>query len=134
MESRLKKIAEQAAKGAAEGTMHFGQIVGTLMEAGFDGYLVDYRAATQTYALPDGTTHTVAVHRTEVPMASGFDAATVREAILEAQAGAEGYTYRGFCEKVVGAGCAGYLVSFPGRRILYFGRDGQTHTEPFPGT
>ncbi len=43
-----------------------------------------------------------------------------------------GYTYRGFCEKAAAAGCAGYLVSFSGRRALYFGRDGATHVEPFP--
>jgi uncharacterized protein YbcV (DUF1398 family) len=57
----------------------------------------------------------------------------VREAIREAQQAAESYTYKGFCDKVAGAGCAGYLVSFPGRRVLYFGRTGETHTEYFPG-
>jgi uncharacterized protein YbcV (DUF1398 family) len=45
-----------------------------------------------------------------------------------------GYTYKGFCAKVTGAGCAGYLVSFPGKRVLYYGRSGETHTEYFPGT
>ena len=41
----------------------------------------------------------------------------------------EGYTYKGFCEKAVQAGCAGYIVSFAGRCALYFGRTAQTHTE-----
>lgn len=134
MDTRHQEIAESLAKGAAEGSLHFGQIVGTLLQEGFDGYLVDFRAATQTFALPDGRTHAVAIHRIEAPMAAAFDAATVREAIREAQTQALGYTYLGFCEKVVGAGCAGYLVSLPGRRVLYFGRDGQVHTEHFPGT
>jgi hypothetical protein len=26
----------------------------------------------------------------------------------------------------------GYLVSFPGRRVLYFGRTGETHAEHLP--
>jgi uncharacterized protein YbcV (DUF1398 family) len=43
-----------------------------------------------------------------------------------------GYTYRGFCENVVKAGCAGYVVSLLGKRVLYFGRTGETHTEYFP--
>ena len=30
------------------------------------------------------------------------------------------------------AGCAGYLVSFPGRRVLYWGRTAHTHVEMFP--
>jgi uncharacterized protein YbcV (DUF1398 family) len=45
-----------------------------------------------------------------------------------------GYTYKGFCAKVAGAGCAGYMVSLLGRRVLYYGRTGETHTEYFPGT
>jgi uncharacterized protein YbcV (DUF1398 family) len=45
-----------------------------------------------------------------------------------------GYTYQGFCSKVAGAGCAGYVVSLLGRRVLYYGRTGETHTEYFPGT
>src|ERR1700759_54488 len=33
-----------------------------------------------------------------------------------------GYTYKGSCKKAVTAGCAGYVVSFPGRRAVYMGR------------
>jgi len=44
-----------------------------------------------------------------------------------------GYTYKGFRAKVAGAGCAGYLASFLGKRVLYYGRTGETHTEYFPG-
>ena len=35
-------------------------------------------------------------------------------------------------ERAKRAGCAGYLVSFPGRRAVYFGRTGETHVELFP--
>ena len=52
----------------------------------------------------------------------------------EAQALVPGYTYKGFCAKVAEAGCAGYVVSLLGRRVLYYGRTGETHTEYFPGT
>ncbi|WP_293780352.1 hypothetical protein [Sphingosinicella sp.] len=31
------------------------------------------------------------------------------------------------------AGCAGYIVSFSGRRALYIGRTAEIHVEPFPG-
>ena len=56
----------------------------------------------------------------------------VRAAIHEAQSGAPGYSYQGFSRKVKAAGCAGYLVSFPGKRVLYVARTGETHTELFP--
>jgi hypothetical protein len=39
---------------------------------------------------------------------------------------------KGFCERVVVAGCAGYIVSFSGRRALYVGRTAETHVEHFP--
>jgi uncharacterized protein YbcV (DUF1398 family) len=56
----------------------------------------------------------------------------VRESIREAQALVPGYTYKGFCAKVAGAGCAGYVVSLLGRRVMYYGRTCETHIEHFP--
>ncbi|MEI9891097.1 MAG: hypothetical protein WDN45_11510 [Caulobacteraceae bacterium] len=66
------------------------------------------------------------------PVAAAFDAAPIQGAIREAQQLAPGYTYMGFCRKVAAAGCAGYVVSFPGRRAVYMGRTGETHVETFP--
>ena len=57
---------------------------------------------------------------------------TVKEAIREVQTLISGYTYKGFITKVAGAGCAGYMVSFLGRRVLYFARSAETHVEYFP--
>ena len=71
---------------------------------------------------------------TPTPVAESFDAAAVRESIRAAQALVPGYTYKGFCAKVARAGCAGYVVSLFGRRVLYYGRTCETHTEYFPGT
>lgn len=34
--------------------------------------------------------------------------------------------------KLMAAGCAGYLVSFLGRRVVYFGRTAEIHIEEFP--
>jgi hypothetical protein len=61
--------ARECLSGADEGTMDFPTIVRTLMDAGFEGYTVDYRRATATY---------------------------------------------------------------PGRRVLYFGRTAETRVEHFP--
>jgi uncharacterized protein YbcV (DUF1398 family) len=113
--------------------MTFPRIVGTLIEAGFDGYAVDLRRATAICYLPDGEAVELEATRTK-PVAERFDAAVVKEALREAQTLVPGYTYKGFCAKVAGAGCAGYMVSFVGKRVLYYGRSGETHTEYFPGT
>ena len=134
MNSAQQATARAALEGAESGTMTFPQIVGSLIEAGFDGYAVDLRQATTTYYLPDGEAFSLPARKSPVSVAAAFDAAIVREGIREAQTLAPGYTYPGFCDKVAGAGCAGYLVSFPGQRVLYYGRDGGTHTEHFPGS
>lgn len=132
MATALRDIAEACLHGSEIGTMTFPEIVGTLIAAGFDGYMVDLRRAAATYYLPDGSVIDLPAVRATQPVAAHFDATVVREAIREAQTQAPGYTYTGFCAKVAGAGCAGYLVSFPGRRVLYVGRTGETHTEHFP--
>ena len=104
------------------------------MEAGFDGYAVDYRRNTRTYYLPDGQSEELESAFAPVPVAAHFDASAVKEAIHEAQQRVPGYTYKSFCAKAAKAGCAGYWVSFLGKRAVYFGRTGETHTEYFPGT
>jgi len=131
MTANWKDIAHSCLEGAESGAMTFPQIVGTLMETGFDGYAVDLRRATAVYYRPDGEALDLKATPTS-PVAERFDAAIVRQAIGEAQALAPGYTYKGFCAKVAGAGCAGYLVSLVGKRVLYYGRSGETHTEYFP--
>lgn len=132
MDTRLAETARACLAGAENDTMTFPQIVGALMEAGFESYSVDFRRACAVYYLPDGDSVELPAHRAATPIAAALDVAAIRAAIREAQMLVPGYTYRGFCEKVRAAGCAGYIVSFAGRRAVYFGRDGATHVEHFP--
>jgi uncharacterized protein YbcV (DUF1398 family) len=112
--------------------MTFSESVRILAEAGFDGYAVDFRRSTRAYYMPDGAAIELETERTG-PVAERFDAEVIKEALREAQALVPGYTYKGFCTKVTAAGCAGYLVSLIGKRVLYHGRTGETHIEYFPG-
>lgn len=123
----------RASLAAAEGdTMAFPAIVAMLGAAGFEGYAVDFRRGMATYYLPSGDSLDLAIHETAVPVAAAFDGERLRAAIREAQQQVPGYTYRGFCAKAAAAGCALYVVSFPGRRALYVGRTAETHEELFP--
>jgi uncharacterized protein YbcV (DUF1398 family) len=83
--------------------------------------------------MPNSETLELKTEPTPMLVAESFDASVVREAIREAQVLVPGYLYKGFCAKVAGAGCAGYVVSLLGRRVLYYGRTCETHTEYFPG-
>lgn len=132
MNHHQKTVARTCLEGAEGNTMAFPEIVGTLMEAGFESYAIDFRRATATYYLPDGQAVELPAHRVGAPIAPAFDAARMQAAIREAQQQVPGYTYKGFCEKAVTAGCAGYMVSFSGRRALYIGRTAEIHVERFP--
>jgi uncharacterized protein YbcV (DUF1398 family) len=134
MTTNWKDLARATLEGSESGAMTFPQSLRLLMEAGFDGYAVDFRRSTRTYYMPNGETLELKTDPTPTPVAESFDAAVVKEAIREAQALVPGYTYKGFCAKVARAGCAGYAVSLLGQRVLYYGRTGETHTEYFPGT
>ena len=134
MTTNWKDLARATLEGSESGAMTFPESVRMLMEAGLDGYAVDFRRSVRIYYRPNGEAIELETERTPTPVAERFDAGVIKEALREAQALVPSYTYRGFCAKVAGAGCAGYLVSFPGRRVLYYGRTGETHTEYFPGT
>lgn len=132
MDPHRISAARTCLDGAHTDTMSFPQIVAALAAEGFEGYAVDFRRGTATYYLPDGDSVELAKERPDGPIAAALDAAALQAAIREAQRQAPGYSYRGFCAKAAGAGCAGYMVSFSGRRALYYGRTGETHVEPFP--
>jgi uncharacterized protein YbcV (DUF1398 family) len=132
MNDQQKTSARTCLEGAEGNAMTFPQIVGTLMKAGFESYSIDFRRATATYYLPDGESIELSTHRVKAPVAPAFDTALMQAAIREAQQEVPGYTYKGFCEKAASAGCAGYFVSFSGRRALYVGRTAETHVEHFP--
>lgn len=124
--------ARKCLEAAYAGTMDFPAIVRTLLAAGFEGYDVDYRRGTSTYFLPSGESVELTTPKSDAPVAAEFRADDVERAVREAQNAAPGYTYAGFCAKVKAAGCAGYMVSFLGKRVVYFGRTAETHVEHFP--
>lgn len=125
-------IAHTCLDAAHDGSLSFPDIVGKLIGAGFEGYMVDYRRNCQSFYLPDGDSATLDMPPSAGAAAAAFDAGEVERLVRWAQANPAGYSYRAFCEKAKAAGCAGYLVSFLGRRVVYFGRTAETHVEHFP--
>lgn len=132
MKAQQKTLAQKCLAAAEGNSMTFPQIVTALMEGGFESYTVDLRRSVATYYLPTGEAVELAAHKADGEVSAAFDAAALQSAIREAQQLVAGYTYAGFCTKAKAAGCAGYMVSFSGRRALYFGRTAETHLELFP--
>jgi uncharacterized protein YbcV (DUF1398 family) len=132
MDAEQISIAETCLHAAHDGSQSFPEIVGKLIAAGFEGYAVDYRRNSQTYYLPDGDSVAMDMQPSDRGVAVAFDTAEVARLVRWAQANPADYSYAAFCDKVKAAGCAGYLVSFLGRRVVYFGRTAETHVEHFP--
>lgn len=132
MDAQTAALARHCLNAAYDRTMSFPAIVGALIAAGFDGYLVDYRCSTTTYFLSDGGKLVLQNPASEAAVALPFDAAGIAAQVKWAQTDSPEYSYEAFCENVKALGCAGYIVSFPGRRVLYFGRTAETHVEHFP--
>ncbi len=132
MDAERISIAETCLNAAHDGSLSFPDIVGKLIAAGFEGYLVDYRRGSQTNYLPDGDGVTMEMQPSAGTVAAAFDAAEIERLVRWAQAKPADYNYVAFSEKAKAAGCAGYLVSFLGRRVVYFGRTVETHVEHFP--
>ena len=132
MDAERIAIAKDCVDAAHDGSLSFPQILCKLMNAGFEGYAVDYRRSSQTFYLPDGDSVTLDTAPPQAPVSAGFDADGVAALVRWAQADGPDYSYEAFCTRVKAAGCAGYLVSFPGRRVVYYGRTAETHVEHFP--
>ena len=65
------------------------------------------------------------------PVAAELDVAALKAAILDSQQ--RGQKYRDFIRRAIAAGVQGYFAFLRGKRVTYFGRTGDQHTEWFPG-
>jgi uncharacterized protein YbcV (DUF1398 family) len=132
MDAERIAVAKACLDAAHDGSLSFPEIIGKLIDAGFEGYAVDYRRNSQIYYLPDGDSVELDLPHSTGAVVAAFDSLGVEALVRWAQANDPDYSYSAFCEKVKDAGCAGYLVSFLGRRVLYYGRTAETHVELFP--
>lgn len=132
MDAERSDTAQACLHAAHDGSLGFPEIVGKLIAAGFEGYAVDYRRNTQTCYLPDGDSVVLDMPPSCGTVSAAFQAADIEALVRWAQANGPDYSYQGFCERAKAAGCAGYFVSFLGRRVVYFGRTAEIHVEHFP--
>lgn len=118
-------------RGSLTGTMSFGEIVASLGAIGIERYHADYSRREQSFYFASGESLVVTIPRDELPTGAEFSAAAVEAAVRQSQRGE--HTYADFVRKTMAAGCVGYFVQLTGRCAQYFGRNGEIHTEWFPG-
>jgi uncharacterized protein YbcV (DUF1398 family) len=115
-----------------DGSMPFPEIVGKLIANGVECYHVDYATRSFTFYSASGAAVMAPITIENLPaIAEDFDVSALKTAILDSQQ--RGQKYRDFCGRAMRAGVHGYIAYLRGKRVSYFGRQGDQHTEWFPG-
>ena len=130
MTPQTQQLIREAARGSTEGRLHFGQVIGLLMQAGVESYVADYRSRRTTYYPRHAAPLDLPLDTPEMAIPEAFDTNALRSAIAGAQRGA--VMYPQFKRLSMAAGCIGYTVWITGRHVTYYGRHGETHVERFP--
>lgn len=111
--------------------MPFPLVVKKLAGAGVHSYTADLIRLRNTYYGVDRESQDEALPLAQEPaIADTFDGDAVADTVHAIQRGEIGYAE--FLRRIMTAGCASYRVFIGGRKAMYFGRDGNFYTEPFP--
>jgi uncharacterized protein YbcV (DUF1398 family) len=122
----------KAAQATLAGTTPFPQIVAQLMDAGVEYYHVDYVGGCKRFYDGQGACVVTAIPYEGLPaVAAELDLEALRQDIRDSQQ--RGQAYRDFTVRAMRAGVQGYFAFLRGKRVTYFGRAGDQHTEWFPG-
>ena len=78
MDAQQRAIAEKCLNASYDATIDFPIIVRTLIDGGFEGYMVDYRRGTTTYYLPGGSNVELINPGTAGAVATDLEATAVR--------------------------------------------------------
>jgi uncharacterized protein YbcV (DUF1398 family) len=125
-------IITDAARKTLAGKISFPEFVGQLLTAGVEYYQVDYVGQKKTFYSADGDMVVTPINYEELPpVAAEFDTGALRTNILDSQRNNQ--PYRDFTHRAMEAGVQCYFTFLRGKRVTYFGREGDQHTEWFPG-
>ena len=122
----------QAARASLTGSLPFPEIVRNLIQAGVEYYHVDYILLQFTFYGTNAASVVAPLTFEGLPaVAKDFDVAALRQTILDSQQ--DGQQFREFSQRAMRAGVQGYFAFLQGTRVTYLGRQGDQHTEWFPG-
>ncbi len=124
------QVIQGCAQGALTGEIAFPEIVGRLALVGVERYHADYSRREIAYYMADGDSLVVVTPHPSHAIAVKFAASAVEAAVHQSQRNE--HTYLDFIRKTMAAGCVGYFAQITGRRVIYFGRNGEMHIEYFP--
>jgi len=112
------------------GRLIFPEVVRRLLEVGVESYFCDLATGEETFYMSDGGTHSEKMTLPRLPVAAEFSSSEVIAAIRGAQA--DQIRYPEFMKRAAAAGVIAYWAFLTGRKVIYFGRKGESHVEEFP--
>jgi uncharacterized protein YbcV (DUF1398 family) len=126
------RIIEENAGAALVGTKSFPEIVRDLLATGVEYYHVDYVGLRKSFYDGGGAIVVVSIPYEGLPaVAADFSTDALKAAIIDSQR--HGQKFRDFSRRAMEAGVQGYIAFLRGKRVTYWGRQGDQHTEWFPG-
>lgn len=135
MNDDVKAVLQDCTNASSEERTTFPEVVAALAAVGVERYHTDLVRGETTYYipghLPGGESERVPGKPASGHPAAVFSAAGVADSVRAIQTGT--IRYREFCERVMQAGCVGWMVFLAGKRVVYYGRTGDSHVEWFPG-
>lgn len=117
-------------KGGHSGIMSFPEVVKLLMSSGVERYTADLIEKKVTYYGNQDEVYTDEIPLLLPRSASQFDQEAIVTALREIQQNK--INYQAFLKQIVMAGCCHYEVYLSGRKVIYFGRNGDNYVEKFP--
>jgi uncharacterized protein YbcV (DUF1398 family) len=109
----------------------FAEIVTTLACQAIESYHVDFLRNEYRYYATNGDSFVTTVAMVHDGVAHEFSAEKLEAVNRRVQA--KTAWYPDFVAEAAKAGCAYYIVYVRGRKIRYFGRDGDEYIQHFPG-
>jgi uncharacterized protein YbcV (DUF1398 family) len=128
--SMNRELLRETLHGSETGKLTFPDVVRVLVGEGVESYRVDLIRGEDIFFMPDGETHREKMTLPSRKISEQFSQPGIMAAIRAAQA--DQIRYPEFLNQAMAAGVIGYWVFLTGKRVIYFGRNGEFHVEEFP--
>jgi len=113
------------------GRLIFPEVVRRMLAAGVESYFCDLAKAQEVFYGVNGETHVAPMSLKPEAVSTAFCATGIVAAIRGAQA--DSIRYPEFVRQSTAAGVIAYWAFLTGKKVIYFGRQGEMHVEEFPG-
>jgi uncharacterized protein YbcV (DUF1398 family) len=124
------KVISEVMHESNGGKLVFPEVVRRLLEAGVESYFADLAQGQETFYLCDGRTHIEKMSIALFAVTEAFSKSGIVSAIRAAQTDA--IRYPEFVKRAAASGIVAYWAFLTGKKVIYFGRQGEFHVEAFP--